>query len=39
MMQALEASADRDSALVAFVRSVGPTDAAVLRAALTEPPD
>ena len=36
MLQALERSADRDAALVAFVRSVGPTDAAVLRAALAD---
>jgi predicted transcriptional regulator len=37
MLQALERSADRDASLVAFVRSVGPTDAAVLRAALDAP--
>ena len=37
MLQALERSADRDASLVAFVRSVGPTDAAILRAALADP--
>ncbi len=37
MLQALERSADRDASLVAFVRSVSPTDAAVLRAALADP--
>jgi predicted transcriptional regulator len=34
MLQALERTGDRDAALVAFVRSVGPADADTLRKAL-----
>jgi predicted transcriptional regulator len=36
MLQALERTGDRDAALVAFVRSVSPADAAILRAALAD---
>jgi predicted transcriptional regulator len=37
MLQALERTGDRDAALVAFARSVSPSDADTLRAALTDP--